>query len=507
MNVATNPLQLRVWMFLLTCAGIAVFAMDGCVASPKISSGAFQATGIKISEPTATTVSIWTRVTRDASRASDSRPLPILQMFDKTNGKELAIKDNAIFPNGRPVVEFAPGSDLGSIRGAAIGATGQTRVRYRVAGNTSWEETAWQEVNPKRDFTAVFQLSDLQPGTRYEIEVEARKNFDATAGSTVSGGFVTAPAPAADASVKFCVMTCQQYEDRDAPDGFKIYPSMLKLAPDFFVNTGDTVYYDHGPVHALNLDLARYHWARMFSFPTLREFHRQVGSYFQKDDHDTLTDDSHPGDRTGDFTFDDGLRVFQEQTAQGRPPFRTIRWGKHLQIWLLEGRETRSSREADCTNTPTILGAEQIAWLERTLADSDATFRIVITPTPLVGPDRDAKNDNLSNAGYSVEGAMIRDLFDRQKNLTVITGDRHWQYVSHDKSNHIEEWSVGAASDAHAAGWDEDQPRPEHLFLRIKHGGFLSGEIKTNAANPTLTLQLHDVNGGVVFEKTKAVAK
>ena len=492
--------------FALACMALCVLALNASAADTNFD-GAYQATGIKISEPTATTVSIWTRVTRDASRAADDRPLPILHVFDKTDGKELAIKDNAIFTNGRPVVKFVAGSDLGSIRGAAIGAAGQTRVRYRIAGSASWQATSWQAVKPESDFTAVFSLSDLHPGTRYEIEVEARKNSTAAVSSTVNGGFVTAPAPTADAGVKFCVMTCQQYEDRDSPDGFKIYPSMLKFAPDFFVNTGDAVYYDHGPVHALNLDLARYHWARIFSFPTLREFHRQVGSYFQKDDHDTLTDDCHPGDRTGDFAFDDGLRVFQEQTAQGRPPFRTIRWGKHLQIWLLEGRETRSSREADRTNTPTILGAGQIGWLEHTLGESDATFRIVITPTPIVGPDRDAKYDNLSNSGYAVEGNKVREILSHQENLTVITGDRHWQYVSHDKSNHIEEWSVGAASDAHAAGWDEDQPRPEHLFLRIKHGGFLSGEIKTNAAQPTLTLQLRDVNGEVVFEKTKTTVK
>lgn len=488
---------------MLTCVAFVALALNGCATSPAKSGGTHQATGIKISEPTPTTVFIWTRVTRDASRAAEDRPLPILHVFDKTNGKELAIKDNVMFTNGRPVVKFTPGSDLGSIRGAAIGAAGQTRVRHRVAGTASWEETAWQEVNPQRDYTAVFPLSDLKAGTRYEIEVEARKNSNAATSSTVNGGFVTAPAPAADAGVKFCVMTCQQYEDRDLPDGFKIYPAMSELAPDFFVNTGDAVYYDHGPVHALNLDLARYHWARMFSLPTLREFHRQVGNYFMKDDHDTLTDDAHPGDRTGDFTFDEGLRVFQEQTAQSQPPYRTIRWGRHLQIWLLEGRDFRSTREADRTNTPTILGAEQIAWLEHTLAGSDATFRIVITPTPLVGPDRVAKNDNLSNVGYSVEGDKIRDLFARHKNLTVITGDRHWQYVSKEKSNPIEEWSVGAASDPHAAGWDEDQPRAEHLFLRIRRGGFLSGEIKAAAAHPTLTLQLHDVNGGVVFEKTK----
>jgi alkaline phosphatase D len=362
-------------------------------------------------------------------------------------------------------------------------------------------------VDPRRDFAAVFPLSDLQAGTRYELEVEARKGSSATVSSTVKGGFVTAPAATSSAEVTFCVMTCQQYEDRDRPDGFTLYPSMLRLQPDFFVNTGDTVYYDHGPVHALNLDLARYHWARMFSYPTLREFHRQVGSYFMRDDHDTLTDDSHPGDRSGDLTFEDGLRVFREQTAQGQPPYRTVRWGRHLQIWLLEGRETRSTRAADRTNTPTILGRKQIAWLEDTLAESDATFRIVITPTPIVGPDRDTKKDNLANARYAAEGAKIRDLFGRQTNMTVITGDRHWQYVTRDQARGIEEWSVGAASDEHAGGWEEDEPRPQHLFLRTKHGGFLSGILKARDASTTLTLQLRDVNGAVVFEKTKSAAE
>lgn len=467
----------------------------------------FQATGIKITEVTATSVSVWTRVTRDANRVADDRPLPILHVFDRTTGKEDRIRDNTAYPNGRPVVEFPPGSDLGSIRGAALGAKGQTRVRFRVASTGAWSATAWRDVDAQRDGTAIVSLAGLQPGTRYEIEVEARLAPSATVSSTVTGGFVTAPAPGANATVNFCVMTCQQYEDRDMPEGFAIYPAMLKLRPDFFVNTGDAVYYDHGPVHALTVDLARYHWARVFSFPTLREFHRQVGSYFMKDDHDTLGDDCHPDARTGDFTFADGLRVFQEQTALSQLPYRTVRWGRHLQIWLLEGRDFRSTRAADRTNTPTILGPDQIAWLERTVTESDATFRLVITPTPMIGPDRGAKNDNYANSGYAVEGAKIRSLLGRQRNLSVITGDRHWQYVSHDKASELEEWSVGAASDAHAGGWNEDQPRPEHLFLRTKRGGFLSGEVKADGPSPKLTLRLHDTAGGVVFEITTPAAR
>ena len=125
----------------------------------------------------------------------------------------------------------------------------------------------------------------------------------------------------------------------------------------------------------------------------------------------------------------------------------------------------------------------------------------------MVGPDRASKDDNYSNTGYAVEGSKIRELLARYKNLTVITGDRHWQYVSRDAAKGIEEWSVGAASNAHAGGWDEKTPRPAHRFLRTGFGGFLSGEIKVGASGPVLTLRLHDTAGTVVFSGEKTAQK
>ena len=486
----------------LSCVAVAVL-LNAALTAP---AQAHQATSIKVTEPTTSGVTIWTRVTRDAARAPDDGPLPLTKLFDRTSGKEVPLVDNATYTDARPVISFPPGADLGSIRGAAVGAQGQTRVRYRATGAPAavWTETEWRDVDPSRDFTATFALAELKPGTRYELVVEDRPRAGAPVVGVTAGGFVTAPWAKADAAVTFAVMSCQQYEDRDRPDGFAIYPAMLALKPDFFVNTGDAVYYDHGPVHALNLDLARYHWARIYGFPTLREFHRQVGSFFMKDDHDTLTNDSHPADRNGDFTFADGLRVFREQTAPAEPPYRTQRWGRHLQVWLLEGRDFRSTAEEDRTQTPGILGARQIAWLEETLAKSDATFRVVITPTPMVGPDRASKDDNYANKGYVVEGTKIRALLAQYTNLTVITGDRHWQYVSKDKATGIEEWSVGAASDAHAGGWNETKPRPEHRFLRTGHGGFLSGAVQPASTGATLTLRLHDSGGAAVFTVEKS---
>jgi alkaline phosphatase D len=462
-----------------------------------------QATGIKIVETSATTATVWTRLTRDADRAPDDGPLPIIKLFHRTTGAPVPLRDNATYSNARSEVTFPPGADLGSIRGAAIGTGGETRVRYRAAGAPVWSDAGWHAVDPQRDFTRLFALTGLQPGTRYDVEVEGRRDAKSAATSKLTGGFVTAPAADAPARVTFCVMTCQQYEDRDRPDGFEIYPSMLKLRPDFFVNTGDAVYYDHGPVHAVNADLARYHWARVFGFERLRQLHRQTGSYFLKDDHDVLTNDSEPGARSADLTFAEGLRIFHEQTGLGQPPYRTVRWGRHLQIWLVEGRDFRSSGQ----KPRTIWGAEQIAWAERTLAASDATFKVLITPTPMVGPDRPQKDDNYANAGFAEEGAKLRAMLARHKDLVAITGDRHWQYVSIDPATGLEEWSVGAASDVHAGGWNEDQPRAMHRFLRTKFGGFLSGTVEPAGPGAKLTLRLHAVDGKVVFEDAKNAPK
>ena len=175
------PVSLRRILFA-TLTPLGLFAAFVAAAN-----AAQQATGIKIVETTATSATIWTRLTRDAERVPDDGPLPITKLFDRTSGKEIPLRDNATYTNGRPVITFPPGVDLGSIRGAAMGANGQTRVRHRPASGGDWTATAWRDVDPRRDFTATFPLAGLQPGTRYEVAVEGRRGAEAAVATTVTG--------------------------------------------------------------------------------------------------------------------------------------------------------------------------------------------------------------------------------------------------------------------------------------------------------------------------------
>jgi alkaline phosphatase D len=147
----------------------------------------------------------------------------------------------------------------------------------------------------------------------------------------------------------------------------------------------------------------------------------------------------------------------------------------------------------------TILGAEQKEWLKRTMTESDATFRVVISATPIVGPDRGNKRDNHANVGFQHEGDELRAFLAGLKNTYVSCGDRHWQYVSKDKETGLIEFSSGPASDEHAGGFSEDQRTEEHLYLKVI-GGFLAGTVERVEGKPTLTMRHYGVDGAVLNE-------
>ena len=456
---------------------------------------------MKIGEVTATGATIWTRLTRTSERIGGDAPMP--EFLYRHPGTGEVVNDRpaaATRADWAPVVRYPDDATIRSIEGAVPGMLGEVRVLYRRGASGNWESTAWLHVDPEQDYTRQLSLTDLSPATEYELRVEARSEGSETVGSTLDGRVRTAPLPDAPARVVFAVTTGQAYPDQDAPGGgFKMYPSILELEPSFFVHTGDIVYYDGW---AKNTELARWGWARMYSLPTNVAFHRQVPAYFIKDDHDTWQNDTWHTQESlfmGDLTFQDGVEIFREQVPVGDRTYRTFRWGQDVQIWLVEGRDYRSANPDPDGPQKTIWGAEQKAWFKETVEASDATFRILISPTPLVGPDRDNKNDSHANAAFAFEGRELREFIAQQEGMIVICGDRHWQYISVDAETGVREYASGPASDEHAGGWSNDDVRPEHRYLNVI-GGFLAVTAERRDGTPTLTLRHHGVDGEILNE-------
>jgi len=400
-------------------------------------------------------------------------------------------------------------------QGLIPGAAGEARLRYypsdRSAANI---DTGWKTVDPKSDWSIKFHLTDLKPGTRYNCFVHFRETTSTTFKVSLWYSFVTAPPPDQRATVKFHVTTCQDLK------GFWTYRHMYDQKPDFCVSAGDNVYYD-GQCLARNVPQAYEAYQKMFGLPLMRDYFGHVGTYFMKDDHDFRFNDSDPhmpgrwvNVRQNDplarytetkgnlkldvnwMTAEEGIRVFKTVFPLREKTYRTVRWGKGLQIWMTENRDYRSPNDMPDGPDKSIWGAEQKAWLKQSLLASDADFRIIVSPNSVIGPDRIMKGDNQANInGFWYEGQMFLDWLKDNKlnNVVLMNGDRHWQYHSIDKRSgrHIHEFGCGPTCDEHIQPVPPDYDGVDRPYSASR-GGFL-----TVTYNPdrTLSCEYFSVDG------------
>lgn len=442
----THKQQSFHWI-LPALAGLALcFLPTATLASPYFGNGS------KVGEVDSHSAIVWTRLT--AEPEANFGLMPILN--------EGLARDDRGRQVGPMPVDVLPG------------AAGEVELTYWPDGfsASSAISLSWVPVDAASDHTAQIRITDLMPGTRYHYQLIAREHENDTGKVTLYGSFQTAPAADAAAPIRFVVTTCQAVRSIDAgAEGHAAYRSMLRFQPDFFVHTGDIVYYDKVPL-AKNRAEARAKWNLMFAYRHNRDFHRQVTSYFIKDDHDTLKNDTWPGQRYGDLTFQAGLDIFREQVPMGDATYRSYRWGRDVQIWMTEHRDFRSANTLPDGPEKTILGAEQLEWLQTSIAASDATFKFLIVPGPIVGPDKPGKNDNHSNPGFQYEGQILQDFLSGIDNLYVITGDRHWQYDSIDPDTGLREFGCGPINDAHTFGGNPGYDESYHQYFD-PGGGYL----------------------------------
>ncbi len=448
-----------------------------------------QASGMKIVEVDQDSARVWVRATR----------WPLANLADLPAVTFLPLETNAAGATNQARVKHSvnpilPEMGVDGLQYAVPGVAAEVRVGHH-SDSGQWHYSQWLSVDASTDYAALVALDNLQPGITYALRTQVRGLGNAEPSSSLSGEFTTLPAVDVSVPYRLAIGTCQDFPDRDGPHGFDMYRAMSHRGTNAFVMAGDVVYYDQ---LARSVPLANYHWQRTYSLPTLTDFHRHTPSYFLKDNHDTYVNDSWPGQRhpwTEDFTFEDGQRIFQQQTGLPSPAYRTFHIGADLQVWLMEGRDYRSANDAPDGPTKSIWGTDQTIWLEKTLAESTAKFKVIISPTPLVGPDRPNKADNHANLAFETEGAAIRKLLASYPNTVSVCGDRHWQYHSIDPVTGLQEFSVGPASDRHAGGWDATDFREGiHQYLRVA-GGYVEIELVKSDNSSSLILRHLDTQG------------
>ncbi len=233
------------------------------------------------------------------------------------------------------------------------------------------------------------------------------------------------------------------------------------------------------------------------------------------------TGDDEPSPAVGRRMMLEQLPVAAMDDQQAKT-YRTHRVSSDLQVWFVENRMYRSPNAMPDGPEKSIWGKEQRTWLQNTLRQSDATFKLLISPTPMIGPDDLRKKDNHCDiGGFRHE----RDDFFRWLHATgvakrgffILCGDRHWQYHSIHPSN-IEEFSCGALVDANSrparrpgdpAGTDPEGRIRQPYYSDPPTGGFLLVEVTpADRQRPAmLTLKYFDEKGKLLHQVKKTAPR
>jgi alkaline phosphatase/alkaline phosphatase D len=412
-------------------------------------------------------------------------------------------------------------------------------VRFEVDTDATFKQpiqTEWLNARPDADYIVKAKITGLKPDTEYYYRA-LFGSHERLALADVPRSFRTLGGAASTRPVRFVMGSCMNYaffhEGKDGKgkgaatgvekdNGYMAFTSMYRMRPDFFIGNGDNVYYDHPKdTRAQTVAEMRRKWHEQFVQVTINQLFSLVPTYWLKDDHDYRINDADP---TGSYepSHQTGIRIFREQVpvvdmADAKAvTYRTHRINQHVQLWFVEGRDYRSPNKMADGPEKSIWGREQKEWLKRTLKESDATFKLLISPTPMVGPDDASKKDNHANlGGFQHEG---REFFEWLKannigtnQFLILCGDRHWQYHSRHPLGY-EEFSCGALNTQNArvgpkAEKSTDQNGDvKQVYTAAKPvGGFILVEQKLPGNHPQLMITFKDESGTSQHSATKTV--
>lgn len=309
----------------------------------------------------------------------------------------------------------------------------------------STKVTALVRVSRERDFTGKLLFTNLRPATRYLYRLRH-------GGVEVTGAFVTAPRRTDPRRVSFLWsgdLGGGKY-CRHVREGYPIFRAMASLKPDLFLFVGDTTYADHrcgGPDRIPGYDfvattLEEYREKHRYNRadPHVQAFFRTASVYAIWDDHEVQNNfagSTEPLMPVGRQAFVDYWPILPPDEEPGRL-YRKLRWGKLLEIFILDTRQYRSDNGQLDGPEKTMLGPIQRRWLTEGVAGSDAVWKVVVSSVPLSVPTGRNARDSWSNAtvwglpeenatGFAMERDALLTMFRRRhvKNLVWITADVH----------------------------------------------------------------------------------
>jgi alkaline phosphatase D len=404
----------------------------------------------------------------------------------------------------------AAGPEPASIEIGPVGAAAWRRLDARPAADA--------------DFTVKLWVQGLEPATRHGYRVQWRRE-------AIAGEFVTAPPPDRDAPVTLLWSGDLGGGGRcRSPDGgFPVFRAMAARRPDLFVFAGDTVYADQRCPAPPSVPGADFVAADLAGFrakhryqrgdPGLAAFLAGTAVYATWDDHEVRGDFAGPSEPLMPAGRQAFLEYWPVRPAAEEPGrlYRSARWGRLVELLLLDTRQYRSPNAQPDGPEKTMLGAAQRSWLVERLARSDAVWKLVVSSVPLSVPTGRWVRDGWANRRTPLDPAGDETGFEhelleivhalaarRVRNVVWLSADVHWAEVlrlTPLPGLVFHELIAGPLRATHGhPRWTDATLGPVRLFAEGGYDNF--GELRAEASG--LTVRILDAGGRVRFRTVLA---
>ncbi len=335
------------------------------------------------------------------------------------------VAESTAFPLG------VSAGDLAGSRGVAwcryTGTAALAAYAWRVDGDTYVEQLGPFAATPSDAGFVHSALGGLSPGARYRYAFFELAGDQRVARSTI-GRFRAPIADDAAEVVTFGAMSCT--DAGRSPD--PIARAAEHAGLDAFLFLGDNAYTD-----AQDLATYRADYEKHFGRPAHVDLRAATGMYITWDDHEVANDwDPEaiaPERVAAAFTaFFEHAPIARDAAAPNRI-WRSARWGKTVEVFVLDCRSERKPSTRSTANAQYI-SPEQLAWLEAGLAASPARFKLIMNSVPITNMPNvwDLYQKDRWEA-YAAQRTQILTFVDDNAigGVLWVSGDFHLAFISH----------------------------------------------------------------------------
>ena len=378
-------------------------------------------------------------------------------------------------------------------------------VRVLVSEHTDMRDAMRSEPVFSRaedDYTAVVEVTGLAPDTHYHYAVllgEEEHEF-----RTLHQHFRTFPPEGEPTRFQIVFGGCSGY----VPPNERMWDTVLAANPLAMLTLGDNVYIDDPE----SIDQNHYCY---YQRQSRHEWRRLVGRtpvFAIWDDHDFAMDDSWGGPEI-DIPYWKPMvwEVFTQNwvnPSYGGGAEQPGVWFDFriadVHFIMLDGRYYREDggRRGEGIENPSMLGPVQLAWLKETLTQSDAAFKMLVSPVPWHEEAKPGQGGLDTWKGYLGERAEIFGWIDEYgiEGVVLLSSDRHRSDAyRHERPDSYDLYEFGSAKYTNL----HTHPIMEaSLFGYNDKPSFGLLTFDTADTAPSVTYQIVNIEGETMHELT-----